>query len=601
MRSEHRMSWRCVVRDHPPQTFETREDFLNHMTEAHHGRFRKEQLPFIAESSARTLSPTVPACPFCAEAAGDLENHVAQHLCFFALQSLPWPDQLDQASDIISGRDMNSSLSEDIGRETLKDDLTETLSFIEENEWLHSLDTEPEPLLDVPVSWPNIERSSTEPDRILVDFAEQIARRAAMAPNDIHGEPETLDEELHQVRVQLPDILWVNADMDTRVLRASLRGPWGFEGEQIMLNVKVAVPHAYPEAEAPSFLVEEDENMPELVRDMLQREVHGICQLHLQRKEPCLAPAFSYLLGTRDLISSINMFNIEGGHAVPLGDVDEDKPPPSPVSPPDETKFAEVADNNEPTAPEKTEAQNKSGYLTKRGKTFGAWKSRFYVVEGPQLKYYDAAGGALLGSIQLQGAQIAKGGRQQPWGGSFSAAETQFNHSMSIMELNKGSRTRHVLCAESDEERDRWVEALLPWVDYVESEAVKTDSATGGMWPTSEPGQRGRTIRTQAMGHETDPSSGKMLSTRPPTQSNRQGEPQPPLSRRPITTVSTGYEADSSTGSMWSTQQPVQSADNKTKINNKGQFVTVISHSQQNRQDEPSPSYKSKKTYGKQT
>ena len=51
----------------------------------------------------------------------------------------------------------------------------------------------------------------------------------------------------------------------------------------------------------------------------------------------------------------------------------------------------------------------------------------------------------------------------------------------------------------------------------------------------------------------------------------------------------------SSTGSMWSTQQPVQSADTKTWINSKGQFVTVINHKQQNRQYEPSPTYKSAK------
>lgn len=68
---------------------------------------------------------------------------------------------------------------------------------------------------------------------------------------------------------------------------------------------------------------------------------------------------------------------------------------------------------------------------------------------------------------------------------------------------------------------------------------------------------------------------------------------------RPISTYSTGYETDSSTGSMWSTQQAVQTVDTKTKINNKGQFVTVINHKQQNRQEEPSPTYKSAQTYGK--
>ncbi|KAG8167431.1 hypothetical protein KVR01_003120 [Diaporthe batatas] len=68
---------------------------------------------------------------------------------------------------------------------------------------------------------------------------------------------------------------------------------------------------------------------------------------------------------------------------------------------------------------------------------------------------------------------------------------------------------------------------------------------------------------------------------------------------RPMSTCSTGYETDSSSGSMWSTQQPAQSADTKTKINSKGQFVTVINHKQQNHQNEPSPTYKSAKTYGK--
>ena len=42
------------------------------------------------------------------------------------------------------------------------------------------------------------------------------------------------------------------------------------------------------------------------------------------------------------------------------------------------------------------------------------------------------------------------------------------------------------------------------------------------------------------------------------------------------------------------------SAETKFKINSMGQFVTVINHKQQNRQDEPSPTYKSVKMYGRQ-
>lgn len=465
------MSWRCVVRDHPPQTFDTREAFLNHMTEAHPGMFRKEQLPFIAESSARPLSPTVPACPFCAEESGDLENHVAQHLCHFALQSLPWPDHLDQGSEIISGQEMNSSTFQDVERETLKDDLDDSLDFIDV-EWLDSLDTEPEPLLDTPASWPSIERIFPEPDQVLSEFAAHAARRAIMSSNDNHGEPGTLDDELRQVKEQFPDIVWNDADMDTHLLRASLRGPWGFGGEYIGFSVKVAIPHDYPEAQAPSFLIEDDEYMSQLVREMLQREVQEICQLYLQREEACLAASFSYLLGEHNLASSIKMFNVERGHAIPLGDVDEDKPPASPDSQAHGVEFAKATDESTSMAPEKTEVQPKSGYLTKRGKNLGSWKSRFYVVDGPQLKYYYAEGGAQLGSIKLEGARI---GRQQPRDDTTSADDTQYKHAMLILEPKKGAQIEHILCAESDEERDLWVEALLPWIDSADSkDRVKT-------------------------------------------------------------------------------------------------------------------------------
>lgn len=471
MRSEHRMSWRCVVRDHPPQTFETHEDFLNHMAVDHPGKFRKEQLPFIAESSARALSPIIPACVFCAEESGDLENHVAQHLHHFALQSLPWPEHLDQGSEIINGRETNSSTSDDAERETLKDDLNDTLNFIDVD-WLHDLQSEPEPLLDTPVSWPNIERIFPEPDQVLGNFAANAARRVTMAPKDKHGEPQTLDEELRQVSERLPGIVWTDDDFDNRLHRVSLRGPWGFEGEHIVLNVKIAVPHDYPETQAPNFLIEKNEDMPEVVRETLQREVREICQLALQQQETCLAEAFSHLLGARNLASSIDLFNLERGNAIPLGDVDEDKPPASPLSQLDGMEFADFADNDNAKVPDKTEIRpHFSGYLTKRGKNFGSWKSRFYVVEGPQLKYYDTAGGAQLGSIKLQGAQI---GRQQSRDDTSSSSHTDFKHALLILEPERNSTTRHVLCANSDEERDLWVEALVPWTKSANSDEVET-------------------------------------------------------------------------------------------------------------------------------
>ncbi|KAJ7301034.1 hypothetical protein DFH08DRAFT_946192 [Mycena albidolilacea] len=64
-----------------------------------------------------------------------------------------------------------------------------------------------------------------------------------------------------------------------------------------------------------------------------------------------------------------------------------------------------VKNNNEPVM----QAGHKEGYLTKRGKNFGGWKTHFFVLQGPVLEYY-CDGGAHLGSITVAGAQI---GRQQ--------------------------------------------------------------------------------------------------------------------------------------------------------------------------------------------
>ena len=109
----------------------------------------------------------------------------------------------------------------------------------------------------------------------------------------------------------------------------------------------------------------------------------------------------------------------------------------------------------------------REGYLTKRGKNFGGWKARYFVLDGPILRYYDALGGTQLSSIKLQNAQIGKqsNSTQTP----HEDEEHQFRHAFLILEPKKkdsASLVRHVLCAESDEERDLWVDALLQYVDF---------------------------------------------------------------------------------------------------------------------------------------
>jgi RalA-binding protein 1 len=110
----------------------------------------------------------------------------------------------------------------------------------------------------------------------------------------------------------------------------------------------------------------------------------------------------------------------------------------------------------------------REGYLTKRGKNFGGWKARYFVLDGPNLKYFEAPGGAQLGSIKLQNAQI---GKQSPGANNSSIddEENQFRHAFLILEPKRkdsSSLVRHVLCAESDGERDLWVDALLQYVDW---------------------------------------------------------------------------------------------------------------------------------------
>ncbi|KAJ6787366.1 hypothetical protein PWT90_10805 [Aphanocladium album] len=124
----------------------------------------------------------------------------------------------------------------------------------------------------------------------------------------------------------------------------------------------------------------------------------------------------------------------------------------------------------------------RSGYLTKKGKNFGGWKVRFFVLDGPNLKYYETPGGPHLGTIKLQGAQIGKqshsGDNQSPAPSSTGEGfENQYRHAFLILEPKKkdsSSHVKHVLCAEDDRERDHWVDALLQWIDFRDTD--DTDS-----------------------------------------------------------------------------------------------------------------------------
>ncbi|KAL9080736.1 MAG: hypothetical protein Q9159_007529 [Coniocarpon cinnabarinum] len=115
---------------------------------------------------------------------------------------------------------------------------------------------------------------------------------------------------------------------------------------------------------------------------------------------------------------------------------------------------------DEPTSPTSPRAKTrKEGYLAKKGKQFGGWKSRYFILENSQLKHFESPSGAPLGIIKLKQAQIAR-----PNAKDDLDEDDEFRHAFTILEPKKkdsSSHVRHVLCAESDDERDGWVEALI--------------------------------------------------------------------------------------------------------------------------------------------
>ncbi|KAI8362011.1 hypothetical protein B0O80DRAFT_493043 [Mortierella sp. GBAus27b] len=143
----------------------------------------------------------------------------------------------------------------------------------------------------------------------------------------------------------------------------------------------------------------------------------------------------------------------------------------------------------------------KEGYLTKRGKNFGGWKTRYFMLRGPVLEYFDGKDGHHLGSIALTHAQI---GRQQsqdrPQEGAGDCAKelatdpNSYRHAFLILEPKKGQTvidakknpnnvTRHVLCAETDQDRDDWVDALMVYVGKDPSEIPDAGERSGRKMP----------------------------------------------------------------------------------------------------------------------
>ena len=100
----------------------------------------------------------------------------------------------------------------------------------------------------------------------------------------------------------------------------------------------------------------------------------------------------------------------------------------------------------------------KEGYLIRRHKTIGiSWKVRWCQVDGPFLEIYEFPGGPCSELIKLAGSQIGKQNNDNV------AEDRGYRHAFLLIEPQKklGSPSKHFFCAESDEERDDWILALL--------------------------------------------------------------------------------------------------------------------------------------------
>ncbi|KAI3636744.1 hypothetical protein MIR68_005011 [Amoeboaphelidium protococcarum] len=131
------------------------------------------------------------------------------------------------------------------------------------------------------------------------------------------------------------------------------------------------------------------------------------------------------------------------------------------------------------------------GYLAKKGRNFGQWKRRYFVLSTNRFDYYESQEHAAavadsltfsdmsqilkpLGSVNLNGAKVA---RQKDQKSADKSSNGQYRHGLLISEnpiLDKNEASDHqprkvILCAESDFERDYWVYFISEQIQFLRS------------------------------------------------------------------------------------------------------------------------------------
>ena len=99
----HCTQWRCRSKTHDDEyVASTKTDYLQHMESQHPGKFTEAQLEILANRNGRPAVPLFSSCPLCGmmdeDVGSGMEEHIIYHLCFWALRSLPFTDDLGLGS-----------------------------------------------------------------------------------------------------------------------------------------------------------------------------------------------------------------------------------------------------------------------------------------------------------------------------------------------------------------------------------------------------------------------------------------------------------------------------------------------------------------------
>lgn len=133
---------------------------------------------------------------------------------------------------------------------------------------------------------------------------------------------------------------------------------------------------------------------------------------------------------------------------------------------------------------------SKAGPLLKKGRNFGGWTKRFFSIDGQTLRYFEALGGAHLGSIRIHGAQLSIGATAND---DETVDQTYSFQLLEPKRKDSASHIKHVLGAESQAERDSWMEVL----SYL-AELDDLDDPSGRKGSDSGPARLIKSIAQQA-------------------------------------------------------------------------------------------------------